>query len=255
MKRSHVTRWATLTLWWLTMAGCATQQPAPFITAEPEPLVIPCSEQQQEIVRLQQILADKEQQISTLLAYQKSKDIEVSKLRADQQNQVQELKDTTTQVGRVEGKLRRFATEADVASRLAEIEVAMKTLESRLNTKHELPLQVLAHGLLDKASISFKRGRYSDAADHAAQAEQLIDMLTQQPAFATPQATLFKVAIPLKIKADGQLHLKPNRRATVVGKLQKATPIVARSYKQQWLQVQTENGNSGWIFAEFVEPR
>ncbi|HHJ80983.1 MAG TPA: hypothetical protein ENJ65_05055 [Candidatus Tenderia electrophaga] len=240
----------------LTVAGCATQQPTPVPFPLPLPLASTsqCNEQQQEIVRLQQMLADREHQIKHLIADQKNKDLEISKLKTHQQNQTKELKETTNQASRAEVKLRRFATEADVASRLVEVEMAMKTLESRLDTRHELPLQVLAHGLLDKASTAFKRGKYSVAADHAAQAEQLIEMMTEQQP-TTESATPFKVAIPLKTKLNGQLRRKPDRNAAVIDKLQTATPVVARSYKAQWLQVQTENGNSGWIFSDFVEPR
>jgi len=251
MEYSHVARCAAFTLWWLTIAGCAT-------TRQPEILTSPCEEQQHEIIRLQQLLTDKEQQISSLIAHHKNKELEISNLKAHQQNQVKELKETSNQIARAEVKLRRFATEADVASRLAEVEVAMDALESSLNTEHEMPLQVLAQRLLDKASISFKRGKYSAAADHAAQAEQLIDMLMDHNAIAelrvSPE-TLFKVAIPLKIKADSQLRKKPHSNAVILDELQKATRITARSYQEQWLQVQTEDGSTGWIFVDSVEPR
>ena len=230
------------------MAGCAVQQP---VVLSP-----PCEEQQHEIIRLQKILSDKELMISNLRDLQQNKELEISNLRAHQQDQVKELQETTSQVARAEVKLRRFATEADVASRLAEVELAMEVLQSTLDT--DSPLQVLAQRLLDKASISFKHGEYSAAADHAAQAEQLIDVLIDDQAVAglrEASETPFKIAIPLQTKFNSQLRHKPQNRATVLGELQKTTPVVARSYQEQWLQVQTEDGNTGWISSEFVEPR
>jgi len=247
---SHVTRWAAFTLWLLTMAGCAVRQPV---------LLTPsCMEQQHEIIRLQKILADKKLEISNLRANQQDKELEISNLRAHQQDQVKELKETTSQVARAEVKLRRFATEADVASRLAEVELAMEVLQSSLNTDHEQPLQVLAQRLLDKASTSFKQGKYSAAADYAAQAEQLIDILIDDQAVAglrIASDTPFKVAIPLQTKLKSQLRRKPHSRAAVLDELQKTTPVVARSYQEQWLHVQTEDGNTGWILADIVVPR
>lgn len=235
-KSSHVIRWTLLVLWGLTIYGCAFQQPVN--------LVIPNEEQQNEIIRLNKLLADK--------------DLEISGLRANQQHQVKELKETTNQIARAEVKLRRVATEADVASRLAEVEVAMKVLQSNLNTGHEMPLQSLAQSLLDKASDYFKRNEYSASADHAAHAEQLIGLLMDEKANVSSRVaseTIFKTAIPLKIKADSQLRSKPHSKTTVLGKLQKATQIIARSYQGQWLNVQTEDGSAGWVSADFVEPR
>ncbi len=237
MKCRRVTRWATFTLWGLAITGCTIWQPGPLPPT-------PYEEQQSEIIRLQQLLADKE--------------LEISKLRAHQQDRVKELKETTNQAVRAEIKLRRFATEADVASRLAEVEVSMEVLQSRLGTERETPLQGLAQQLLETASASFKRSEYSAAADHAAQAEQLIDMLMDNqslPGLREVPESPFKVSIPLKIKIDSNLRRKPHTRATVLNVLQKTTPVVARAYQGQWLLVQTENGNSGWVLSKLLEPR
>lgn len=232
------------------MVGCAVQQP--------EMLTIANEEQQYEIIRLQKLLETKEQEISRLKNHQKNQGLEINSLRANQKHQVQELKDSTNQVARAEVKLRRFATETDVASRLAEVEVAMEVLQSSLDADNKLPLQPLAQNFLDKASACFKRSEYSAAADHAAQAEQLINMLMDDQAVAGLQVvseTSFKVAIPLMIKVDSQLRREPHSKAAVLNKLQKATQITARSYQGQWLGVQTEDGNTGWVSADIVEPR
>lgn len=239
------------TLWGLTMAGCTTWQTGPLPPT-------PYEEQQREIIRLQQILADQELEISSLRAHQQDQELEISRLRAHQQDQVKELKETTSQAARAEVKLRRFATEADVASHLAEVEVAMVALKSSLGTENEVPLQMLAQQLLDTASASFKRSEYSIAADLAAQAEQLIEMLMDDHSGSdlqmAPEAN-FKVAIPLKMKVDSPLRRKPHTNAGVLGMLQKAAPVVARAYRGQWLRVQTKKGNSGWVLGELLEPR
>ena len=124
----HAAWWTVLTLWGLTMTGCAVMQPEVAVSTP-----CACEEQQQEISRLQQMLAEKE--------------AEINRLQAHQQDQKKELEETTSEAARAEIKLRRFATEADVASRLAEVEVAMEVLQSKLGAEHQVPLQVLAQQL------------------------------------------------------------------------------------------------------------
>ncbi len=230
------------------MAGCAVQQPPPLATIPPPPIPSPDSlpmsleEQREMIMHLLQVLSEKE--------------AEINKLRARQQSQAQELKETTSEMARAEIKLRRFATEADVASHLAEVEVAMEALRSTLGPEHKVSLQLLAQRLLGAASTSFEQAEYSIAANLAAQAEQFIDMLMDNHTMSAPQVVPeipFKVAIPLIIKVDSHLRRQPHNHGDVLDVLQKATPVVARAYRGQWLHVQTEAGDSGWIMAELLE--
>lgn len=221
---------------WLVFAisGCATLQR--------DKAVEPCrSAQQSEIERLQRLLAER--------------DAEISRLRAQQKGQVKELEKTTSEAARAEVKLRRFATEADVASRLAEVEVAMDGLKSK---GRAALLQSTAQRLLDAASSAFKRGALSEAVELAAQSEQLINMLIENDARPGTQAAPevpFKIAIALIVKADTSLRRQPRADASVVSTLKQSTPVVARAYQGQWLRVQTEAGDAGWVPAEALEAR
>ncbi|VAW85057.1 hypothetical protein MNBD_GAMMA17-318 [hydrothermal vent metagenome] len=238
-------RWLVLVLCGLATVGCATPQ-APSLVMPPPPLApapLPMSfeEQQQMIMHLLHVLADKES--------------EISYLRAHQQSQVKELKETTSQAARAEVKLRRFATEADVASRLAEVEVAMERLQSMLGAERKVSLQALAQKLLDTASASFKQDEYSIAADHVEQAGQFIDMLIDNHSISatkTASKVLFKVIIPLKVKVDSHLRYQPRNSADALDVLQKNTPVIALAYHGQWLHVQTETGKTGWVLAELL---
>ncbi len=194
--------------------------------------------------------------IMHLLQVLSQKETEISQLRAHQQSQVKELKETTSQAARAEIKLRRFATEADVASQLAEVEVAMEMLRSTLGTEHKGSLQLLAQRLLDVATTSFKQDEYSIAADLVAQAEQFIAMLMDNHLTVVAEVTSevpFKVAIPLKIKVDSHLRGQPNSSAAVLDVLKTSTLVVARAYQGQWLYVQTEAGDFGWVMIELLE--
>ncbi len=231
----HAARRRTaLALLCLTASGCASWQPDTQTA---------CNDQQREIVRLQQLLADR--------------DAEIARLRAQQIDQVKELKETTGDAARAEMKLRRIATDADVASHLAEVEVAMEGLRSDSGTPGERQLQAIAQQFLDAASTAFARDKLSAAAEFTAQAEQLIDMLVDnasntpmQPSAEVP----FKNAIALKTTADARLRRRPHLDAEVIVVLKKMTPIVALAYQGSWLRVQTENGNSGWILGKLLAP-
>jgi hypothetical protein len=123
------------------------------------------------------------------------KDAEISRLQAHREARVKELEETTVQAARAEVKLRRVASEAEVASQLAEAEVALQVRPDASAS----PLQGLARQLLDKALATFQRGEHSEAADLTAQARQLIDMQLANEATpdrkAAPESS-FKVAIP-----------------------------------------------------------
>jgi len=191
-----------------------------------------------------------------LLQVLSEKEAEISNLRAHQQDQVEELKESTSQAARAEVKLRRFATEAEVASHLAEVEVAMKTLQATLGAERKVSLQMLAQRLLDAASTAFMQADYSTAANLVAQAEQFIEMLMDNHSVADKRAAAevpFRVTIPLKIKVDSHLRRQPNSNAAVLDVLEKTTPVVARAYQGPWLHVQTEVGDSGWVLAELLE--
>jgi ribosomal protein S25 len=223
---------AVAALWGLGLGGCASWQTE---TAKP------CTEQQEQILRLQELLVEK--------------DSEIARLQAHQQARVRELEETTVQAARAEVKLRRFVTETDVASRLAEVEVALGALQARAGG-HGGPLQALAQQLLDKASRAFQQGEHSAAADLSAQSRQLIDMLLANEAVAkleaAPEAS-FMVAIPLNIKVDTRLRDQPGTRATILEILSAATPVMALGFHGLWLQVQTPERNTGWVSSELVE--
>lgn len=223
-----------LALWTLSLGGCASWQ-ATGVDA--------CAEQEDEIRRLRQSLAEM--------------DAEIRRLRAHEQARGKELEETTVQAARAEVKLRRFTTEADAASRLAEVEVAMESLRSMPGVEGG-PLQTLAQQLLDKAAAAFKQGEHGETMNLSAQARQLIDMQLANVAPAAASAsseTVFKVAIPLGIRVDTHLRARPGVRATSLGILPAATQVMAIGYQGLWLQVQGPERNTGWVSSELVEPR
>jgi hypothetical protein len=237
--------WAVVWLLGSALSGCVTPPavppptvPVPRETMVPAPTCPSCEEQTHEIARLRQDLANRE--------------AELRDLRANQRDQVKVLQESTREVTRAKARLHRLATQADAASYIAEVEVALESLRSSLGTTSKVPLMVLAKGILESTNAPFAQGEYGAAMDRAAQAEQLIVLVADNrlpsgsPA-RVPRAVPLQVAIPLKVTINSKLHRQPLGKAPVVGVLQKDSRLVAHAYKGGWMHVATEDGRSGWV--------
>ncbi len=233
------TPWATMALAGAALTGCATM-PADS-----------CAPQQREIVRLQQALAARETEIKQLNAQK-------NQLKAQKKGQTEELAETTTEAARVEVKLRRFASEAEVASRLAEIEVAMESLRTTAAADATAPMRATAQHLLNRATSAFNREELSKAVELAAQTEQLIDMLKDNRSFAANGAAPevpFKLGVPLATATDARLRREPHMDAPIIEVLPQTTPVLALAYRGAWLRIHTEDEGSGWILGKLLTAR
>ena len=162
------------------------------------------------------------------------------------------MQESTQEVTRAKVRLRRLATQADAASYIAEVEVAMESLRASRGATATVPLIVLARGILESTAAPFAQGDYGAAMDRAAQAEQLIASVAHPRARPrsrppVPGQVPLQVEIPLKVTSDSHLRRQPLRAARVVGVLKKDSPLVAHAYKGRWMLVTTESGRSGWI--------
>lgn len=228
------------------VAGCATAPPPepapapppppPAVPAPPAPACPVCVDRSDEIVRLRQELA--------------SREAELRDLRSSQREQAKAVRETTREVTRAKARMRRLATQADAASYLAEVEVALKTARASPSATSS-PLLALAQAFVDAAAAPFAQGDYATAMDRAAQAEQLIAAAYEgTPAASRSRVTgevLLQVSIPLKAKAESRLRREPQAGAPVVAVLPKDAALVAHAYKGTWMRVETENGKLGWM--------
>ena len=228
--RSTIAPGLRAVVWLLSSAlsGCVT----------PPPTCPSCEEQTREIAQLRQDLGNRE--------------AELRNLRSNQREQVKVLQESTREVTRAKVKLRRLATQADAASYIAEVEVAMESLRSSLGATSTPPLMMLAQSVLDSTPAPFAQGDYGVAMDRAAQAEQLIAVVADNQVRPGPRPrvrgeVLLQVAISLKVTVDSKLRRQPVSRGPVVGVLKKDSTLVAYSYKGSWLKVETEDGRSGWV--------
>ena len=235
-----------VTLVAVALAGCVTApppEPAPLpppalVVTLPEPLCPACMDQSAEISRLRQDLASRES--------------ELRDLRSSQRDQVKVIQESKSEVTRAKAKLRRLATQADAASYIAEVEVALKALRSSLPATPATPMLSLAQGFLESSAAPFAQGDYGTAMDRAAQAEQLLIVVADNQAANGARARVpgevpLHVTIPVKALADSHLRREPLPKAPVLTVLKKDSPLVAHAYKGAWMRVETEDGKSGWI--------
>jgi hypothetical protein len=238
----------------VVLTGCAALPPAeaprPATPALPEASARgacpSCEEQARENGRLRQDLAARE--------------AELRDLRSSQRDQVKVLQESTREVTRAKVKLRRLATQADAASYIAEVEVAMESLSASLGAGSTVPLMALAQSILQSTAVPFAQGDYGVAMDRAAQAEQLITAVAADRARPRSRSrssgqTVLQVAIPLQATAGGDLRRQPLRSSPVVAALKAGSPVIAYAYRGSWLQVETEDGRSGWIAQRQVAAR
>jgi len=181
-----------------------------------------------------------------------NRDAELRELRSSQRDQVKVLQESKREVTRAKIKLRRLATQADAASYIAEVEVAMSSLRSSLGAKSAPASLADAQSLLDSTAAPFAHGDYGVAMDRAAAAEQLIaavadDQARLQSARRTTSQPTLHAGTSLKVTADSDLRRQPTRKARSAGTLKKDSAVVARARKGDWMQVETEDGRSGWV--------
>ena len=225
------------------VAACATAPPpepapppAPLPAPIPEPVCPVCVDRGDEIARLRQELA--------------SRDAELRDLRSSQRETAKAAQESTREVTRAKARMRRLATQADAASYLAEVEVALQSARTS-PTASQSPLLPLAQSFLEAAQAPFAQADYATAMDRAAQAEQLVTAAAEgSPTASRSRVTgevLLQVGIPLKASADGALRREPRPRAAVVAALRKDSALVAHAYKGDWMRVETEDGRFGWV--------
>lgn len=219
------------------LPGCASLQPA-----APPPAPVDCEEQEQEVSRLRQALAEQ--------------DAEVQRLRAQQNVQAQELQQTTVEAVRAEVKLRRLATEAGAASQLAEVEVALQQVR-RIRPGQAAAQLLSAQRILEAGGAAFAQGDFGAAVELAAQAQEIIDMVAnghrmQTTARSNGEAQ-FQVPVVLRTRVDSNLRARPARTAAVLDVLRQGTTLQAYGYRGDWLRVRAADGRDGWVFGPLLE--
>lgn len=241
-------------LFCLSLAGCNALPKVPLPETGIQKVEQPLSEeheaerakwlaekeaQQQEIERLQKLLAEKD-------AY-------IRNQQARQQDQPRPVQETPPQAAPAQIKLQRLATRPAAASAIAEAEVFMESLKQSTATNGEESLQSQAQRFLQAATASFGEDNYAAAMDRAAQAREVVEMVRTNRIRKADQIVSLQTPLPLRATANSNLRQSPNLKSTVLGVLKKDSILTAEAYQGDWLKVQTAEGEVGWVLNTLVE--
>ncbi len=225
------------------MTACANLNNA----STPEPVAEPISKY--ELLRLQ----NKVEHLETLL---EEKEAFIRQQNLLQKKQIKVQQDTSNEVTRAQLKLHRLATKPSSASTIAEVEVAMEELMQKQISASDQALQVQAKHLLDAASVAYQQDEYTSSMNYASQAYEIINMvLDKNRRRSGTSRSQVRFHVPLMLRTNTNVNLRKNASAksAILRELQKSATLTANAYQNNWLLVQTENDEQGWVHSSLVE--
>lgn len=180
----------------------------------------------------------------------------------EQEAQVKDLQkkldEAIQEVVRAKAKLHTIESKAEAASTMAEAEIALNTLKSRMAGQEKFSEVVQAEHLLKMTAQEFEKENYGGALYLTSQAKGFIRagearLKTQENIPVRVGEVFFTVPVPLRVLTPSHVREGPGLEFKVLFTLEKGTPLVGHSYKGQWVRVEDEEGRGGWIFRSLVK--
>ena len=230
----------------LATTGCANLH---FLEPEPEPKPESAPITQEAFQQLQQNIKHLEKAVQ-------EKDAIIHKQQKHQQQQVQAQQDTSHEAARTRLTLHRLATKPSAASTIAEVEVAISRLTKDPTSATNQSLQTQAQILFDTATRLYMHDQYASSMNYAAQAYEIISMAADKNrGISTSEYPIvtFQVPVTLHTNTDANLREEPSKNSAILFTLEKETVLTANAYQGNWLRVQTEDNNQGWVLNALVE--
>jgi hypothetical protein len=224
------------------------------------------SKKPQDVSKLQQNVETLENNMAKLQLRLLERDAQVKQLE-DRLNSQQEMLDEAVQeVVRAKAKLRSLESKAEAASEMAEAEIAVKALKAQLAGQTKNPELIKAQELLKMSAQEFKKENYGGAVYLTSQAKGRIR--AGQPRLggreevapikrlpAVKGEVFFALPLPLQVLKTSNLRAQPDLGSNVITTMETGTPLIGYSYKDQWVRVTSEDGNTGWIFQTLIGGR
>jgi len=169
------------------------------------------------------------------------------------------LDDAIQEVVRVKAKQRSLESRAEAASEMAEAEIALKSLRDRAAGTSR-PELANAEQLLARATREFESQNFGGALYLVGQAKSQIKMgelrieQRQQDGAGGGEQIPFAVPLPLTLGARGNLREGPGQEFKVLATLDPGTRVTGYFTRGSWLQVESADGQSGWIHRSLVNP-
>jgi len=170
------------------------------------------------------------------------------------------LDEAIKEVVRAKAKLRSLESKAEVASSMAETEIALKTLKMQRTDQEKDPSLIKAEELLKMSAQEFKKENYSGALYLVNQAKSHIKNARVPPEDRDklelmPGEVLFSLPLTLKVIKKSNVREGPGKDFKVIATLEPDTLLIGYSYKGQWIRVGGANKMNGWIFQTLVSGR
>lgn len=182
----------------------------------------------------------------------------------EKETQIKELKkkydEAVQEVVRTKAKLHSLESKAEAASTIAEAEIALKALRARVAGQQDNAEVVQAKHLLEMSTREFKKHNYGGALYLASQAKGLVHigqkrLMGREKIAMVSGEVLFALPLPLEVLAKSNMRQGPGLDFDVLFTLEKGTPLVGHSYKDDWVRVKDEDGRSGWVYQTLVGGR
>ena len=151
-------------------------------------------------------------------------------------------------------RLGSLESKADAASGLAEVKVALKDLKTRTNPELR-PEVIQAERLLRMSAMEFDKENYGGSLYITLQAGSLLKMAEERVAIQEEPPVSFALPIPLRVVKRSNVREGPGLEFKILLTLDRESPVTGHAYKDQWVQVVTENGKRGWIFYPLLDVR
>jgi predicted RNase H-like nuclease (RuvC/YqgF family) len=224
------------------------------------------SKKPEDANKLQQTVETLEDNMAKLQLRLLERDAQIKQLE-DRLNSQQEMLDEAVQeVVRAKAKLRGLETKAEAASEMAEAEIAIKALQTRLADQTQHQELIEAQKLLKMSAQEFKKENYGGAVYLTTQAKGHIRAAQIQLGGRGKVASIkrlpavegevfFALPLPLQVLKTSNLREKADLESNVITTLKPGTPLIGYSYKGQWVRVTSEDGNNGWIYQTLIGGR
>lgn len=175
----------------------------------------------------------------------------------------QMIDEAVVEVVRAKAKLRSIESRAEAASTMAEAEIALKSLKGRdfSESSGEASGQFdKAESMLKMSAGEFRRENYGGALYLAGQAKAQIKAIKvsfkqQENGELITGEVLFRPPLPLILIKRSNLRTVPDLGSDVLQVLEKGTPVIGYSHKDEWVRIQMEDGPSGWVHQSLIQGR
>lgn len=230
----------------VSLASCAGGAPPPTVAPSPEVVVVTDTV---EVSVGPDRGPELEQRIATLQLQSLERAAQVEDLQ-------RQLEAAQQEVVRAMARRQRLASRAEAASAMAEAEIGVAAV-TRAAGDEEAPEAVQARHLLELGRAEFATENYGGALYLASQARRVAragDARLRSGAQGDRQPSEVMFALPVRLETVGRSNVRtgPGLGFRVLVTLDPATPVVGRSYTEQWVRITDDEGREGWIFHNLV---